>query len=632
MVELGGWAITEQVYGLIRFILPSDSTIVEFGSGEGTIQLTRNYSVYSIEHDEDYVGLAPMSHYIHAHIRQYELPAPHVWYDREAILGRLPSKMDLILVDGPPGVIGRGGMVNHLDLLPHDVPMIIDDVNRIAERRLALQIADRIGTIPLVFGDGKRECSLLVNLTQLESFAGEVRLAIESANHRLRLGPFRDEDEAGSLRRHLEENFGWVIYARRLKGHENEGVELVTGVFHGLQPALQRAINLKSEFNHGIELISEMAVPEPDLDEVSGYDPSGLWRQEGARLSLTTPWTDIHFDMPASWRIETTHPDLFKVAEFVLMHPWVDGILDGWTPSRRPGSRPGLAFSGGVDSTAAMLLLPEDTVLIYNERDFDSGLKHANAFRFIDHLEENLGRKVIRVPSDHELIRTHHGKGVGFSTDYACAVQVILLADHFGLDSMATGMPLENAFLFHGYKYRDLGSSWFWRLYGKLFESIGLPILQPVAGCSEVINQRIVEAHGLLEYAQSCLRSDVAGMVCGRCWKCFRKNTMSGQKWKMSPEIDTFLRKRPMKQAASTIYAFQKMAGWSGRPPKILRKYPQVVEFWDLDLKWLEGYLPDSIELLPEKYRESVLTKLDENASPMDSAEGLQGFNLYPED
>ena len=30
--------------------------------------------------------------------------------------------------------------------------------------------------------------------------------------------------------------------------------------------------------------------------------------------------------------------------------------------------------------------------------------------------------------------------------------------------------------------------SWFWRHYSELFESIGLPIYQPVAGCSEIIN------------------------------------------------------------------------------------------------------------------------------------------------
>ena len=50
------------------------------------------------------------------------------------------------------------------------------------------------------------------------------------------------------------------------------------------------------------------------------------------------------------------------------------------------------------------------------------------------------------------MIRTLSGKQVGFVTDYACAVHVILLADYYNLDSIATGMPLENSYLWHGQK------------------------------------------------------------------------------------------------------------------------------------------------------------------------------------
>ena len=113
----------------------------------------------------------------------------------------------------------------------------------------------------------------------------------------------------------------------------------------------------------------------------------------------------------------------------------------------------------------------------------------------------------------------------GFSTDYACAVQVILLADYFGLDSIATGMPLENTYLWHGYKYRDFSDTWFWKHHSKLFSDVGLPLYQPVAGCSEIVNMKISEQKGWLGWAQSCLRSNIPGEVCGKCWKCFRKNS-----------------------------------------------------------------------------------------------------------
>ena len=631
MVELGGWAITEQVYGLIRYMLPSESTIVEFGSGEGTILLTRNYDVYSIEHDPEFIGMAPMSTYIHAPIKGNGGRLGKGWYDAEVIRDSLPPKYDLILVDGPPGSIGRDGMIQHLDLLDLSKIILVDDVNRSTERSLAIDIADRIGSIPIVFGDAKRECSLIFNFEDWNCLSIDMAAALNTSNHRLRIGPFSDAEDAEKFRIHLEENFGWVIYTRKFIDGDEERSELVTGVFHGIEPAIQRAINLKIEYEYQIEIISEMAIPEPDLEDVKGYDPHKLWRQEGARLYLQTPWEEIHFEMPDDWSIDRTHPDLFKVSEFVLMHPWVDGILDGWEPSRKPGNRPGLAFSGGIDSAAAMLLLPPETVLIYNERDFKSGLKHENAFRFIDYLQQKHGRDVVKVRSNHELIRTHHGKMAGFSTDYACAVQVILLADYFNLDSMATGMPLENSYLFHGYKYRDFSKTWFWRLYGSLFDSIGLPILQPVAGLSEVINQRIVEENGMIEFAQSCLRSTTPGQVCGKCWKCFRKNTLSGHPWEMSSEIKKFLKKTPMKQAASTIYAFQKMGGRKGSIPRKLRGFEQVTKFWNIELSWLECYLPESIDLIPTKYQKGVLEKLSLYAKPMNKPYPIIGFHLYPE-
>ena len=120
--------------------------------------------------------------------------------------------------------------------------------------------------------------------------------------------------------------------------------------------------------------------------------------------------------------------------------------MDDWKPSRRPGIRPGLAFSAGVDSTAAMCLMPDRTLLFYHERSgIDSIMNHENANRFINYLIEDEGRPVIRVKSNHEISRTLDGKTPGFTTDYACAVHVILLADHYDLDSIATGMPLENS-------------------------------------------------------------------------------------------------------------------------------------------------------------------------------------------
>ena len=94
--------------------------------------------------------------------------------------------------------------------------------------------------------------------------------------------------------------------------------------------------------------------------------------KEKNRLYLRYKHMKLWWDMPLDFSMEE-HPDLFKLAEFVLLSPFDSELLDGWVPSRKPGIRPGLAFSTGCDSTAAMELLPEQTVLMYHMRSgFDS--------------------------------------------------------------------------------------------------------------------------------------------------------------------------------------------------------------------------------------------------------------------
>ena len=118
--------------------------------------------------------------------------------------------------------------------------------------------------------------------------------------------------------------------------------------------------------------------------------------------------------MPKDWKFEDTHPDLFKVAEFVLLSPYEPTILDNWKPSRDRAYGLVLAFSAGVDSAAPMCLMPDRTLLFYHERaGFDSILSHENANRFIEHLVEEKARPVIRVRSNHEISRTIGGKSQG---------------------------------------------------------------------------------------------------------------------------------------------------------------------------------------------------------------------------
>ena len=125
------WEISDELYNKIREILPAGKTILEFGSGKGSKRLAEDYTVHSIEHDKDWVDKFKGVNYIHA-------PIVDGWYDLSK--DDLPEEYDLLLIDGPPGVIGREGFFDNLKLFNTGVPMIFDDVNRQRERWLMTKV------------------------------------------------------------------------------------------------------------------------------------------------------------------------------------------------------------------------------------------------------------------------------------------------------------------------------------------------------------------------------------------------------------------------------------------------------------------------------------------------------------
>ncbi len=128
-------AISAELEAFIHRTLHPDDTILELGSGSGTLRLCEDYRVISVEHDPKFLGRAP-STYIHAPIVPFDkqcgvFDADTGWYDRDVLRAELPKHhYDLILVDGPPNYIGRGGFYKWRDLFNLSVPIIVDDAHR----------------------------------------------------------------------------------------------------------------------------------------------------------------------------------------------------------------------------------------------------------------------------------------------------------------------------------------------------------------------------------------------------------------------------------------------------------------------------------------------------------------------
>jgi len=345
--------------------------------------------------------------------------------------------------------------------------------------------------------------------------------------------------------------------------------------------------------------------------------------QEGSRLWFRYPQGYVYWGMPEGFELSATHPSLLGLAAETLLYPWESTTRASFAANRPMGERASLSFSAGTDSTAAALIMPDETLLGYHQRSFDSMLDHRNAQRLIDHLSTSGEREVLQIESNHELIRTHHGKPVGFSSDFACAVHLILLADHFDLGAIGFGMPIDNTYLWKGRKFRKFEETQYYTYWTKRFAQAGLDLLFPISSISEAGALMVVKASLWLEHLNSCMRGD-GKQGCGRCWKCFHKNGPLGRPFDIKAhEIQTYLNKRPMPTATHALWALQTM----GHQDEI----PDMAHLFEKDFSWWAKVYPPGFDLLPERWREPIETNVRNLLPVMPQPYALHDVNHFAE-
>ena len=326
------------------------------------------------------------------------------------------------------------------------------------------------------------------------------------------------------------------------------------------------------------------------------------WKQEGNRLLFKRDKLESYFDMPDGWKLENTHETILKLAEFVIINSLGDykykmcEILK-WK-KRKYGTRTGLSFSGGADSTAAMCLLPEDTILYYHKRsedNYEGIMDQSNQL----YMMENIDRKVYVIESNHENIRTYFGKNIGFTTDYACMVGLILMADFLDLKNVATGTMLGSTYVYKGYYYIDYLKSDKCERWKKIFNQAGLNLIMPVACCSEVITNEITQKSKYKNLSYSCLRGEF-GKTCNYCYKCFRKNLLNGVESNYSGEVMRNINTKPIHQGDALIYGANKYG----------LDNPILNEFNYLDMSWMEKYYGKALKLVPKDMVKGIIEKL----------------------
>lgn len=248
---------------------------------------------------------------------------------------------------------------------------------------------------------------------------------------------------------------------------------------------------------------------------------------------------DIHPDLVGLACLLTVEP--FTASEITLSQPVspffarafqdhfnkrIGPTDDSITPRVTPESgREGVAFSGGVDSCAALSVMPRDSVPIFLDRATDG--QRRTMYRQDAALASC--RAVASCGYDVHVVRSNLEYGrrpIGFPVDWSNSVPAVLHADHLSLRSIAFGTVLESAYRLGSNAYSDLKSRKFFGAWAAIFEAVGLPICLPVAGLSEVLTAQLaLTAEVQAWMPQSCVRGE-PGNPCGSCFKCFRKTIL----------------------------------------------------------------------------------------------------------
>ena len=325
---------------------------------------------------------------------------------------------------------------------------------------------------------------------------------------------------------------------------------------------------------------------------------------------------EISFNFPISERFFNTTK---RITKYRIRKP--ESFIRPY--DAKNNSRPGLSFSGGADSTAALLLMPRNTLAVFMDRPLKIGKSLYNksaAYATIEHAIRE-GYDVRKVGCDLEYIRSP----IGFPTDLAPSVPLILMAAKENLDSVAFGTVLESAFRVGHETCRDYKKSGHYKVWAGLFAAAGLRLYMPVAGISEVGTSHIVMNSSFYDYTRSCIRGKFP-KSCQNCWKCFRKTLVDKRlqgdpvdeadmtKWLKVKEVKYKLKPHPISHENVLSWSLQGKNSSGETKQLLMNRMEGSIRNMDFLFSW---YSP-SIVLIPEKYRKETESKILNYLDKMD--------------
>lgn len=314
---------------------------------------------------------------------------------------------------------------------------------------------------------------------------------------------------------------------------------------------------------------------------------SRSWELAGGRLTYKHPKMNIFWSVPPDFLMP--NESALSLAEYVLLMP--HGETTEIVPqTTRKGGRTAVAFSGGVDSTAALELMPNPLPIYTQHFNVKGLLKLENALRS---LEEVSG---ISVVSNYDEFPIAFGKHQGNYGDAGFTVSCILFSDYYEIDTICDGNVLETAYLHgkhgHGTRFgiKDRNEIL------DAFQIAGINYSMPCAGLTEVSTTKIASDY---RFSMGCMRGE-NGSPCNNCMKCFRKNALKGKPILTNKETEKKLSGELVPMLPSLLWA-RDFKGLS---------HP-VIDDINKDIDWVDKWYPRSLEYIPEHLHEYFLKRLD---------------------
>jgi hypothetical protein len=323
------------------------------------------------------------------------------------------------------------------------------------------------------------------------------------------------------------------------------------------------------------------------------------------------------------------HPDLIALAALLVVGPWVArqltidvpvsqtmanaaneafgiklGPVDSQLEKRSPGTHATMAYSGGPDSMAADLLIPQPLSYHHFVRASHPAVPNrASHFRTdlilsrVEKVRDGGTRDVSITRSDIEFVAARPFPT--FPYWVSMAIGPVLMADADDLGAVVFGRHIGGSYVHSGQRFDPVADHDF--ELRTLFAGAGLDLTVPTSGVTEVGTMRLARDHPLAELAISCQLTDRPG-GCQSCEKCLRKEL-----------VNAYLEGRPPTRP---------VLSWAESDPKLRRRFD---EFRTTPMPHIYAFLSSRLEGLEGTFLREWLSTLHQ---PLEATEWVQ--HHYP--